>query len=421
MGSLGKINWESFSGNSLWELANPTPALWPSFLNANGIYPDKQPHGDVLGYTMSGVGDVDGDGTGDFALTWYDAEKARVSYNPSGYLGPMNNGSDRIGFVRVISGTKDWSWVSDPDIHDFDTYNQIAFGNQDRVRNIGEEFWGKSEGGLWSHEIFSIGDLDGDGRTEVILSADSADTGGGFLEIWSWSENYYPEEYAGGIESRWVKLIEINGTNNLVDPDGLGINKHTRLEQFGYKAYQGPIPDTASPHASTGAQDSVFNGGLDFNKDGQPDLIIASRYYRDFEEGHFVGDASDSAGSTSPGCVWIFLMPTKAVFQELDGIQDLGCDTKSNWTGDNNSDDIIDVLPLKYSSDDYSVKIIGSQISRDEDDVVPPSNFPRWFGYEVDPAGDLDGDDLMDLAISAPYHMDPDNYSPAIQPVILRG
>lgn len=421
--SIGKLSWEPFSGNSNWQQANAASISWPSFLadTSTGFHPDKQPHGDVLAYTMGGVGDVDGDGYGDFALTWYDAEirdePTAIPSGAPGYFSSLPDGADRVGYVRVISGNPVFddtfggsgSWGNQ---FDFDIYNanqQIFEGGRPKgsLRRIGPDFWGKTAYGLWSHEITSIGDLDGDGRSEVIMSANSVGTGGGFLEIWSWSDNYYPYG-ASNSGPRWVKLIEINGINDTSSPPVTNLNTATRIEEFGYQAYSGPIPETRS---AGGYTLSPVGFNLDFNNDGQPDLITASRWYRDDAYGHYVAGASSGARSTAPGAVWVFLMPNKDVFEHIQGYAGQTCDEISNWTGELGSDGISDDLPLRMTTEDFSIKIVGDQMIRTSTATGPSSGSPKWFGYHIDPAGDLDGDGILDLAVGAPYHMAQDRYT----------
>ncbi len=412
-GALGKINWQPFAGNSLWRQADANDS-WPNFLidPSTGNKPDMQPHGDVLAYTMGGVGDVDGDGYGDFAVTWYDAEKRieptsvqPAQGGPPGYFSSLSSDADQVGYVRIISGnptSAGWGhgpppWASQ---FDSDTYNNGSGTPNTMLRRIGPDFWGKTHGGLWSHEITSIGDLDGDGRSEVILSANSARTGGGFLEIWAWTDQYYPHNAVNPGTIRWVKILEITGTDDLTDPPKPSLNSRTRMDEFGYNAYSGPIPDANSP----------VGFDLDFNEDGQPDLIMATRFYRDDQYGHFVYRNGSNGRNTAPGVVQVFLMPTKEVFQEIRDFALQTCDIQSNWTGESGADDITDYLPLRMTSDDYTIKIAGDQILRANDDTGPASGYPRWFGNEIDPAGDLDGDGVMDLAVAAPYHVDQDRY-----------
>lgn len=103
-------------------------------------------------------------------------------------------------------------------------------------------------------------------------------------------------------------------------------------------------------------------------------------------------------------------MPQVNVFSEIASRSQHECDVKSNWTDDPEVDGITDELPLRMTTDDYSVKIIGSQQRVTQSGIVKANTCAHTFGYKFDPAGDLDGDNVMDLAVTAPFHIDPDRY-----------
>jgi hypothetical protein len=408
--SLGKINWREYSvSSSNW----PSPWFPGGSLSAffSGVAPADRPimvpYGDVLGYTGAGVGDVDGDGYGDFALTWYESDKDRGdpcgNHPPAWTSDPANTVStvvsqstmERIGFVRVMSGDPDAGTSGvcqdiDSATGDTDTLGIDSLGNPvDYIRRIGapisvpvdpgahSDFWGSGNGGLWSHEITSLGDIDGDGRDEMMLSANVGLAG--VVQIWAYTDRY---SKSGASPERWVKLLEITGSSVS------GVTG--KQEEFGYQSHEG-----SPPNPGLGVSFS-----RDFNADGQTDLLIASKFFRDSALGHVV-DTSTGARSFAPGAAWIFMLPQPDVFSEIDSVSTAACDTVDNRHGAAGSDDITDLLPLRYTTDDYSVRIVGHQRWQTGE---PTDKYPRHFGYEICPAGDIDGDELLDLAVAAPFH-----------------
>lgn len=409
--ALGKVNWKEYlSGSSPWFPGGSLSSFF-SALPASDK-PIMSPYGDILAYTAAGVGDVDGDGYGDFAVTWYEADKDRgdpcgnhpiawdldTSNNPTGTVVRDNNNMERIGFVRIMSGDPDGGTSGagtdcmdiDAATGNVDTLNVNAGVLENNLRRIGapfsspahphdhSDFWGTGHNALWSHEITTVGDIDGDGNDDVMIAANVGQAG--VVEIWAYSDRYNKTTLTS---PRWVKLIEITGTND-----------STMQEEFAYQSYEGPPPNASN-----------VSFGRDFNNDGQPDLAIASKFYRDQSMGHVVNatasGSTPSARNAAPGAVWLYMLPKSDVFDEIDRVSATACDAEHNRDGSAGADNITDHLPLELTTEEYNVRIVGHQRWQSGEGLT---YYPRHFGYELTPAGDIDNDGELDLAVSAPYH-----------------
>ena len=435
----GRVNWapDAYKTDTPWDNQGP-PSL--------DTGPEYEPYGDVLAYTASGVGDVDGDGWGDFAVTWYNAD-TNLARGEIPNCAPHEDLMDHsgnpqdveyVGFVRIMSGNPDYMDPIEFDLcnptpsgqdniiagednrnstFNYSPNEPLNSGFNNNARRIGSNFWGFKNKSLWAHEIQGVGDIDGDGRDDIYLSANvyDGDPSGypaytGVGEIWSYS-NLYNHDPADPTFS-WVKIFEIRG--DAVHP---GNTEPPRMEEFGYQSHNGPIPRNPDPGAFGSNVTTGFD--LDFNNDGQQDLLLASKFYRNAAYGHYSGTTGDpwAGRNYAPGAAWIFLLPTRDVFQYIQGLT-IPCDLFCNASGLENSppngDGISDLVPLKYTTKDFSVRIIGHQgfhSSNGEGPEASPEFYPHHFGHDIDPAGDLDGDDKLDLVVSAPYHMR--NHNPA--------
>ncbi|MGJ8635996.1 MAG: integrin alpha [Phycisphaerales bacterium] len=406
--SIGKINWKSLTGGP-W-FGNPGNFFGTTTANI----PTMSPYGDVLAYSAGGLGDVDGDGIGDYAVTWYEADKDRgdpCGNHPKPWLTNPANTSipptivnkpstmERIGLVRVMSGDPAGGTSStckdiDAATGNIDTKNVDGVTQTDYIRRIGApiaalgdpdihaDFWGTGNNALWSHEITTVGDIDGDGRNEMMLSSNIGQSG--VVEIWAFTDQYQHDSLV--TTERWVRLITITGVNDA-----------SITEEFGYQSHEGPPP------LQNGFQPVSF--ARDFNNDDQPDLLIASKFYRD--------PTISSSRDEAIGAAWIFMLPKASVFSNIDRMGNGLCDVDDNRSGGSGSDGITDLLPLKLTTDDYNVRITGHQqrhASHPTGDPTIDTHYPRHFGYDISPAGDIDDDGYLDLAVSAPYHYDPDTY-----------
>lgn len=263
--SIGQVNF----GNTIDPAFVPILSASPNNQSPM-IYEDIPFHtfyGDRLGYEASGLFDVDGDGFNDWSTVWYDArpvdkltDTARVSNDA--YVMPV---------VPLLEGNPGYAETA-ADLATRDTWNKVGMARVYSGRDnsqIGQELWSHRNNAIAPHEIAPLKDIDGDGRDEVILSANTYNGTRGGLYVMSYSANY---NAPGDTTERCVCIMRISGENNASD--------------FAY-----------------GLEDAQS----DFNCDGQNDIVAASTFWR--------ADGNRPGNTTGAG--WIFLTPPRQVFRDI--------------------------------------------------------------------------------------------------------
>ncbi|MEM1166418.1 MAG: integrin alpha [Planctomycetota bacterium] len=296
------------------------------------FYPYAALTGAELGYTGFGLGgDADGDGRADIAVTNY-----RRSMDGDGDGNVEQNTEDRIGWVRVF-GVKDTP--SGPRVQPIGgritIVDDTTVTPTDTARNS-----------LVAHTIQGIGDLDGDGRRDLMIG--NALGNSQRVSVYAFSDRYNMDPL--DTTERWVELIRIEPS--------------TTQTRFGWK-----LEDIG-----------------DLNGDGQDDILLGAKGWNDIGASgvdygavfaFFMPPAvENTVGNPAPNDFWEHLVDTKSlgaatVDQDNDGIRD----------------------PIKVDADTFfSIKIY--------DEGLGASNIE--FGNSVSRINDIDQDGQPEIAIGAP-------------------
>ena len=173
-----------------------------------------QNNNDQAGFAMDSVGDVDKDGYGDFAIS----AKGRDDYGSnSGTVYLINGGG--LPSSRTINLTDSW----------------IRLG-------------GQSSGDRAGHDVEGAGDLDGDGRGDILISAYANDAGG----------------------SNAGRTYAVLGIEMPVEGGSFTLSTHAAY------SFTGESVQDASGYS--------IGGGGDWDGDGLSDILIGA-YSHDFEDG----------------------------------------------------------------------------------------------------------------------------------------
>ena len=327
------------------------PTLNLSDLNgANGFTINGIAEGNQTGNSVSGIGDINGDGIDDLVISALYADPNNLDNAGSAYVVFGKQGGFSANFnLSELNGTNGF------------TINGIAEGNETSV------------------SVSGAGDFNGDGIDDLIIGASSADpngnnSGSSYL-IFGSEEGFAPT----------LNLSTLDGTN------GFAIN--------GANAY-----DFAGKVSAAG----------DVNGDGFDDLIIGA-----YGANGFAGASYVVFGSAQP-------LPPSFNLSELNGTNGFAINgiTAGNFTGfsvsgagDFNGDGIDDLIigaPFTNNAAGQSYIVFGSQggfsasINLSELDgtngfALNGVNAYDFSSISVSAAGDINGDGLDDLIIGASY------------------
>ena len=388
---------------------------WTMVFSAEGNDVDQQ-----LGCTLAALDDIDGDGIPDFAIG---APRADA------------NGMTRPGVVLVVSGA-DGSLLYRLD----GTSQQGSFGSAmdalddldgDGVRDLvigapgvttqgrrdrGEavvysgatgieiyRYAGATAGADLGDSVAGADDLDGDGTPDFLLAAPGARPNN--------------KKNAGSIfaysGATGALLYQVDGTTTYralgtqltrcedLDGDGLDdflICAGGRFSCDAVEARSGAtgalirtfLPPTPLVHFA-----SFFTSAEDWNADGHGDVLIA-------------GPGYDTASFVDAGTVFLYSGKDGSVLQQFDGIQHLDAQGASAApAGDLDADGVGDFWiggsPQPLGSLSYgSVSLYSGRSG-----ALVHRIYTEWpytaLGRQIEPIGDLDGDGLGEVLVSAPF------------------
>ena len=388
---------------------------------------------DLLGVSVSSAGDVNGDGYSDVIVgasgysAGADQGRAYIFYG-----GPISNNvadviltgvsaSDYFGFS--VSGAGDVNGDGYDDvIVGADGYNggtnqgraYIFFGGSSMNSTADVTLTGLSAGDHFGFSVSGAGDVNSDGYGDVIVGAygynAGTDAGRAYIYFGGSSMNNTVDLtlYVSGTGSRFGYSVSDAGDVNGDGFDDLIVGAYRYNAGTGkgvaYLYHGGINMDIYPDIFILGASDQDYfgysvSGAGDVNADGYDDIIIGSPSY--------------NAGSNQ-GRAFVYYggyaMNTTADVTMTGSVDGDQFGTSVSDAGDVNADGYYDVIagangfPAGYSKGRAYVFFGGSAMNNTSDVVYEGESVSDYLGVSVTSAGDLNADGYDDVAVGAPYY-----------------
>lgn len=384
-----------FSGNLFSQIVG---GQWEMLYQIDGVEYNG------LGYSVSGAGDVDGDGHADLFIG-------------SGSRDPYRDGS--IEVRSGATGSRFWkinssllgAYISCAGDVNGDGIEDVVAGAPKTWSSAGRVYVysGISGSIIWQFQglvsgdrlgpVSGAGDVNGDGFADLIAGASQADPGGlanaGSAYVYSGATGsilwQFDGSSAGNLHGKSVSDagdVDGDGYSDLIvgapnnDPGGI----QNAGSAYVYSGFNGNlIWRLDGPNANSQFGSSVSGAG-DVDGDGFPDVIVGAYW-------------ADPGGRSDAGSAFVYSGATGGLIWQIHGTAPgdyLGHAVSE--AGDINRDGFSDVLVGAYGADSAGVisgatgKLIWQFDGQSSAD---------WFGYSVSGAGDVNADSIPDLIFGA--------------------
>jgi hypothetical protein len=331
--SVGTANGASVTVSDLM-LVTATPSSPPPSID--GVRFIGRVAGDRSGISVSSAGDVDGDDIDDLLIGAY-----------SGDGGGSDSGETYLVFGRALN---DWGALADASnkVQLLTAINGVDAGDNNMIRFIGRAAIDYS-----GYSVSPAGDVDDDGKADLLIGAPSADGGGS-----SSGETYL---IFGRSRPDWNALTDASGNVNLTAINGVDAGDNNMIRFIGRAA------DDYSGY-------SVSSAG-DVDGDGKADLLIGATW-------------ADGGGSLSGETYLIFGRPRNELLEDDPDFHNSGID----WHELTDANGVVNLDNINGvdAGDNNMIRFIGRAAN-------------DYSGYSVSSAGDVDDDGKADLLIGASY------------------
>jgi len=415
-------------------LAGLTLAFLPTLLSAQTVGGTKDlkyrfdgaAAFDELGYSVSGAGDVDGDGFDDLIVGDPRADPGGLAQAGSAFVFSGADGSQLFRFDGSADGDLFGNSVSGAGDVDGDGFADLIVGSPfaapSGLTQAGSAFVfsgadgsqlfrfdGSADGDLFGNSVSGAGDVDGDGFADLIVGARLADpsglSGAGSAFVFSGADGSQLFRFDGSAGGDQLGR-PVSGAG---DVDGDGFADLIVGARF---AAPGGLGNAGSAFVFSGADGSQLfrfdgsaggdqlgisvSGAGDVDGDGFADLIVGAWL-------------ADQGGRGDAGSAFVFSGADGSQLFRFDGQASsdfLGFSVSG--AGDVDSDGFDDLIVGAFGASPIGISDAGSAFVFSGADGSQLFRFDGsavgdLFGSSVSGAGDVDGDGSADLIVGAPF------------------
>jgi len=373
-----------------------------------------------FGYSVSTAGDVNGDGFSDVVVSGYaySANRGRAYIYYGGLI--MDNIADKTlegvvagGFFGFsLTGAGDVNGDGFPDVlvgayavSSFTGAAYLFYGgtNMDTIADV--TFTGETTSSFLGQSVADAGDVNGDGYSDLLIAAPNYSSVRGRAYIYYGGpamDNVADVVFTG--ELTGIQFGRVSGVGD-VNGDGysdilIGAQGYQSLKGRAYLFYGGTTMNNVPDMIYTGEATSnsfgwAVGGGGDINGDGYKDFIVGASGHNS-NKGKIYIYKNSLKGNDIPD------ISTYGEFQNQFG-------SSISAAGDVNGDGYDDYISGAPAYGDFAkgrAYIFFGSVNPDTIPDLTINGFDdnSWFGWSVAGAGDVNADGYDDIAISAPEY-----------------
>jgi hypothetical protein len=374
----------------------------------------------TLGTGIKGLGDVNGDGKPDFAVSAWNAKKTYIYYGGAGILDEIAddsipgggaietgdlNGDGILDLVIKLNG--DSSWVNylaiylgrEGFIHKYDTLPNLII----REEQIGSEYGA----------TFAIGDLNKDGHDDLVVGALNYDYKGKLYVYFGRDTLTGMPDYTGigdTVCTNFGSVVKIGDLNGDGTSDLL-ISSEQLLYCNVDSGYIRRL-DVFYGHANWLFEKNNYDQRFDYSNKSNLQGIVA------FSLANINADNTKDIAFPGEGSKMYFIFGSQ---DSLSCLPDFFVNPDTNDfssyvgpatnVGDINNDGKEDFTVLAYSGGAYCIHLfLGGPVPQNKRVAIRCKGFVGGLAfYYVTPLGDVNGDGQNDFGTTAPYNALPDN------------
>jgi hypothetical protein len=345
--------------------------------------------GDKLGWSVSGAGDVNGDGVPDYIVGSPYIDPAGLATAGAATVYSGANGSALYQFEGTVMGEGLGYWTAGAGDVNGDNRADFIIASQLRAFVYsganGSLLYNKSAGG----PVAGAGDVNGDGKDDFLISNGSQTT------VYSGANGAVIYQKAGGTAVDGIGDVNGDGKDDFIVSDQYAdFSGYNAGAAFVYSGSTGDLLYQKNGAAGSDLFGCAVSGLGDVNGDGRPDFIVGARL-------------ADDGSQLSTGAAYVYSGANGSLLYEKKGNASTQWGSSVSGAGDANGDGVADFMVTSLYSSPNGVAGAGSVYLFSGTTGALLDQFDgtfdyESFGYRISAVGDVNGNNKSDFIIGGP-------------------